>query len=238
MKRISSLLVFGLVMCLSLTVLSLYIVTADSPSPTTTRAPILDIKTWLQKYQTSPPTQPQPKGKVLEEYPPEPILSQQGALDSTTLDSTADACILEGYPTANFGSTSDMWAGYDDSLDPDGEIVRSLVMFDLSTIPSGSTINSATFEAYLIGWYDYPNRYRDVAVHRITGTWSENSVAWNNKPDYSESYDSVSIKSEEVWDWHSWDVTDLVQEWVNGTYANHGIMLRGPEQSGDRKSVV
>jgi hypothetical protein len=125
-----------------------------------------------------------------------------------------------------------MWAGYDDSLDPDGEIVRSLVMFDLSTIPSGSTINNATFEAYLVAWYDYPNRYRDVAVHRITGTWSEDSVTWNNSPGYDGYYDSVSIKAEEIWDWHSWDVTDLVQEWVNGTYANHGIMLRGPEQSG------
>lgn len=240
MKRIPNLLVFGLVICLSLTALSLYIVTADSPSPTTTPAPILDIKTWIEQLQTSPPTQPL-EGKELEEYllalehetiPLEPTLSQQGALDSTTFDSTADACIFEGYPTMNLGSTQDMWAGYDELLDPDGEIVRSLVMFDLSTIPSGSTINSATFEAYLVGWYDYPDRYRAVAVHRMTETWSEDSVTWNNKPDYSESYDSVSIKAEESWDWHSWDVIDLVQEWINGTHSNQGIMLRGPEQSG------
>ena len=240
MKRISNLLVFGLVTCLSLTALSLYIVTADSPTPTTTPAPILDIRTRIEQHQTSPPTHSL-EGKVLAEYllalghetiPLEPTLLQQVSMDSIILDSIADACILEGYPTGNFGSTSDMWAGYDDSLDPDGEIVRSLVMFDLSTIPSGSTINSATFEAYLVGSYDYPNRYRDVTVHRITGAWSEGSVTWNNKPSYSGSYDSVSIKSEQVWDWHSWDIRDLVQEWVNGTYANHGLMLRGPEQSG------
>ena len=151
MKRIPSLLVFGtsLVICLGLMLLPLHSANADPLTPTATRAPTLDIKTWLQKYQTSPPTQPQPKGKVLEGYPLEPTLLQQVSLDSTTLDSTADACIFEGYPALNLGSTSDMWAGYDDSLDPDGEIVRSLVKFDLSTIPSGSTINSATFKAYL-----------------------------------------------------------------------------------------
>lgn len=243
MKRITSLLVLGmgLVIYLSLALLPLRSANADLPTPTATRAPTLDIKTWIQQHQTSPPTQSQLKGKVLEEYSfaaghetasPEPTLLRHGSLASTTFDSTADACILEGYPTENAGSTPDMWAGYDELLDPDGEIVRSLVMFDLSTIPSGSTINSATFEAYLVGWYDYPDHYRDVAVHRITGTWSEGNVTWNNKPDYSESYDSVSIKAEEDWDWYSWDVTDLVQEWINGTHSNQGIMLRGPEQSG------
>ena len=242
MKKIIGLLIFGtgLVIWLSLALLPVHNANADPPVPTATRTPISDIKSLIQQYQTSPPTQPPPKGKVLEEYPLapehktaslEPTLLQHGALASTTFDSTADACILEGYPTLNVGSTSDMWAGYDDFLDPDGEIVRSLVVFDLSTIPSGSTINSATFEAYLVDSYDYPNRYRDVTVYRITGSWSEGSVTWNNKPDYGGSYDSTSIKhGADVW--CSWDVIDLVQEWVNGTYSNHGIMLRGPEQSG------
>ncbi len=241
MKRMTSLLVIGtLAICLSLALLPLYSANADPPTPTAARPPALDIKTRMQQYQTSPPTQLL-NGKVIEERPLapghetaslEPALPQHGALASTTFDSIADACVFEGYPTLNLGNTIDMWAGYDDSLDPDGEIVRSLVMFDLSTIPSGSTINSATFEAYLVGWYDYLDRYRDVAVRRITETWSEDSVTWNNSPGYGESYDTVSIKAEQVWDWHSWDVRDLVQEWVNGTYANQGMMLRGPEQSG------
>ena len=230
MKRISSLLVFGLVMCLSLTVLSLYIVTADSPSPTATRPPILDIKSLIQQYQTSPPTQPPLEGKVLEEYPLapgrktislEPTLLQRGSLASTTLYSTADACILEGYPTLNAGDTGDMWAGYDDSLDPDGEIIRSLVMFDLSTIPSGSTINSAEFEAHLVTSYDSPGSSCNIAVYRITRSWSEGSVTWNNKPGYSGPYDSVSIVHA-AWDWYEWDVKSLVQEWVNDTYSNYG----------------
>jgi N-acetylneuraminic acid mutarotase len=242
MKRIPGLLVLGagLAICLSLALLPLHSANADPHTPTATLAPTLDIKTWIEQFQTSPPTRSSLGGEVLEEHPLvaghrtaslEPTLLQHVALASTTFYSIADACIFEGYPTENVGSTADMWAGYDTYYD--ARIVRSLVQFDLSAIPSGSTINSAAFEAYLVGWYDYPDRYRDIAVHRVTGTWSEDSVTWNNKPDYGESYDSVSIKAEEVWDWHSWDVRNLVQEWVNGTHANHGIMLRGPEQSDD-----
>jgi hypothetical protein len=237
MKRIPNLLVFGLVICLSLALPSLYIANADPPTPTATRTPPLDIKTWIQQYQTSPPTQPPLEGKVLEEYPlalgpktisPEPTLLQHGPLGSKTLYSTADACILSGYPTLNAGDTVDMWAGYDTASD--ARIVRSLVKFNLSTIPSGSTINSATFKARH-SYISSGSGARDITVWRITGSWSEGSVTWNNKPGYGGSYDSVSI-GHGNWGWYEWDVKDLVQEWVNGTYSNYGLMLRGPEYSG------
>jgi hypothetical protein len=242
MNRIPSLLVFGtgLVICLSLTLLPLRSASADLPTPTATRAPTSDIKTWIQQHQTSPPAHPPLEGKVLEEYPLtpghktvsfEPSLVQHGPLAVKTLYSIADACILSGYPDMNFGSTADMWAGYDDYLSPDGKIARSLVKFDLSTIPSGSTINSATFKGYLVSSYDYPSRHRDVTVYRITGSWDEDSVKWINRPGYSGSYDSESIEAGD-WDWYLWNVKDLVQKWVDGTYSNHGLMLRGPEQSG------
>jgi N-acetylneuraminic acid mutarotase len=242
MKRIPSLLVIGtgLVIWLILVLLPLHSANADLPTPTSTRLPTSDIKTWIQQGQASLPKQPSPDGKAFEAYPlapghqtapPEPPLLQHGSLASITLDSTADACILEGYPTANLGSATDMWAGYDDSLDPAGEVVRSLVKFDLSTIPSGSKINSATFKAYLVSSYDYPDLYRDITAYRATGSWSEDSVTWNNSPGYGESYGSEAIKHAE-WDWYSWNVKSLVQKWVDGTHGNHGLMLRGPEQSG------
>jgi len=234
MKRISNLLVFGLVTCLSLTALSLYIVTADSPSPATTPAPVLDIRTRIEQHQTPPPTRPPLRSGVLEEYPlspgpktisPEPTLLQHGPLTAKTLYSTADACILSGYPSLKTGDTVDMWAGCDTAFD--ARIVRSLVKFDLSAIPSGSTINSAVFKARH-SYFSEGSGACNITVHRIKERWLEGSVRWTNKPDYhGSSYDSVSI-GHGAWGWYEWDVTDLVQEWVNGT-SNYGLMLRGPE---------
>ena len=240
MKRILSLLVFGtgLVICLSLTLLPPRSANADPPPPTATRAPISDIKSLIQQHHTSPPTQPQLEGEVLEECPlapghgtisPEPTLLQSGPLASTTLYSTGDACILQGYSTLNAGDTVDMWAGYDTYYN--ARIVSSLVKFDLSTIPSGSTINSATFKARLVISFDKEGDSRTITVYRITGPWSEGSVTWNNKPGYSGSYYSVPIVHS-AWGWYEWNVKDLVQEWVNSTYNNYGLMLRGdPEQT-------
>jgi hypothetical protein len=127
MKRIPNLLVLGtsLVTCLSLTLLPLHSANADLPTPTATRPPTSDIKTWIKQYQTSPPIQPPLKGEVLEECPLalghktislEPTLLQHELMGSRTFYSTADACILQGYPTLNVGDTVDMWAGYDTYL--------------------------------------------------------------------------------------------------------------------------
>lgn len=165
---------------------------------------------------------------VLRQYP-------QQTSRTVTLYSIGDACILEGYPTANTGNTVDMWVGYDDYLEPDGKIVRSLVRFDLSSIPSGASITSATLRLYLVNSWDYPGKTRTITTYRIASSWSESSVTWNNKPSYAESYGSAGVThGADVW--YSFDVTNLVRGWVNGTWPNYGIMLRGPEWSGTDSS--
>lgn len=145
--------------------------------------------------------------------------------------SVADACVLEGYPTTNFGSTVDMWAGYDDYLEPDGKIARSLIQFDLSAIPTGTPIDSALLQVYLVSSYDFPGETRTITAYRIASTWSESSVTWNTRPSYGEAYGSASV-THGAWAWYSLDVTNLVRGWVNGTLPNYGVTLRGPEWSG------
>lgn len=155
----------------------------------------------------------------------------------TRFNATADACILQGYPGNNAGSTTDMWAGYDDYLSPAGQIVRSLLKFDISAISAGTYINSAVLRVYYVGYYDYANRSRTVTSYRIGSNWSEGSVTWNTAPSVGEAYGSVAlIAADGSFGWYSIDVTNLVRGWVNGTLPNYGVMLRGPEQSGSDSS--
>lgn len=154
-----------------------------------------------------------------------------------TLTAVADATILEGYPGVNAGTTSDMWAGYDDgALSPPGRIVRSLIRFDLSGIPSNATVQSARLRVYYAGYRDYPNRVRTITAYRIVGDWTESGVTWNNKPSPGTAYGSVAINSDQNWGWRELDVGALVQGWINGTIPNQGVMLRGPEISGTDSS--
>ncbi len=155
----------------------------------------------------------------------------------TQLYATADACIVQGSSGTNFGSATDMWAGYDDLLSPDGQIVRSLIKFNASAIPAGTSISSAVLRVRYVGYYDYADRSRTVTSYRIGSDWSEGSVTWNTAPSIGEAYGSVSlVAAYGSFGWYSIDVTNLVRGWVNGTLPNYGVTLRGPEQSGSDSS--
>ncbi|MBN1888840.1 MAG: DNRLRE domain-containing protein [Thermoflexales bacterium] len=152
-----------------------------------------------------------------------------------TFYAVEDAYILQGRPDTNYGTASTMWAGYDDYLNPDGMIARSMVKFDLSVVPADAVLNSAVLRVYKGASYDFDGEWRTITAYRISSAWSESSVTWNTRPDYSTAYGSASVPHD-TYDWHSFDVTGLVQGWINGHLANFGIMLRGPEWSGNDSS--
>ena len=206
-------------------------VNAGPPEPTPN--PAMDISTSLQPYQTPDAELSQSDGRLLEKAPsPSEVMeSPLGVLDQHTSYAIADAVVLEGYPSQNLGDTADMWAGYDEYLEPDGETARSLVRFDIASLPPNQDISEATLRLYLVGSWDYPGTSRTIRTYRITSSWSESSVTWNNRPGYGGSYGSNSIVHG-AWGWYEFDVTNLVRAWYDETYTNHGIMLRGPEVSG------
>lgn len=158
---------------------------------------------------------------VIRNYPPVVLPAK--------LYPAADATVLEGYPTSNLGSTTDMWVGYDHCED-NGKTARSLLRFDLSTIPAGTSISSARLYLNLVDSCDIGERTHTATVYRVSSAWSAGTVTWNNKPAYAESYGSSAIPSR-TWGWYSFDVTNLVRGWVNGSFPNYGLMVRGPESS-------
>jgi uncharacterized repeat protein (TIGR01451 family) len=148
----------------------------------------------------------------------------------STFYAVEDASVLQGLPSVNDGDYSDMWVGYDHCNDK-AKITRGLVKFDVSSIPAGTSISKATLYLYLAGSCDTSNRAHTVTVYRTNANWSESSVTWNNRPGYAETYSSSTIYSRNF-GWYSFDVTGLVRGWVNGSFSNYGLMLRGPEGSG------
>ncbi len=205
-------------------------VRADPPEPTP--SPAMDIRTRLQPYQTPGVEPAQPNGQLFEEAPPPSEMEEPplDALAQRTIYCTADATVLQGYPSLNAGTTTDMWAGYDGS-DTNAKIVRSLIKCSIASLPSNATITKATLKVYLVTSWDFPNSSRTITAYRITSNWSESSVTWNNSPGYGNAYGSRSIVHGD-WGWYEFDVTNLVKAWYDGTYTNYGIMLRGPEVSG------
>ncbi len=147
----------------------------------------------------------------------------------TVLYATHDAPVLAGAPTATHPAEAYLGAGYDNgSLYGSTGVVRSYLRFDLSSIPAGSTIVSATLHLTQAAGQDYPATSRTVTFYRVTGSWDENTLNWNNKPNYAEAVGSVTSTYNYSGGFDI-NVTSLVSAWYNGTQPNYGIVAVGPE---------
>jgi len=161
---------------------------------------------------------------------PEQIVFQQG---------------LNGY-----SGVTDTWINlYDPNLNFNGETkllvlgtegIKSLVRFDLSSIPAGARITSATLSLYNYGHENSANGGA-VNVHRASKVWVESQATWNvysagnswaaaglqAGSDYATSPMSSITINTAINVWRNFDVTGLVQDWVNGT-TNNGFVVRSP----------
>jgi len=139
---------------------------------------------------------------------------------------TSDTWLNSDYPTTNYG-TGDM--NVLQYTTPDRQIHK----FDLSSIPSGATINAAQI------WFDVQGvtgGTPTVGCYRILTHWDEMQATWSNRltgtawgagglqsgTDYvATALGTATVSSA---GWVSYDITSTVQGWVNGSYVNEGVM--------------
>lgn len=111
--------------------------------------------------------------------------------------------------------------------------MRALVKFDLSAIPSNSTIVSANLYLYSFPSPTLNGNFTDansgtnntLLVQQVTGNWSASSVNWFNQPSTSTSNQIiVPSTTHSVLDLNI-DVTDMVGSMVKNN-ANYGFLLK------------
>jgi len=101
---------------------------------------------------------------------------------------------------------------------------RILIEFtDLSALSSAGTINSAKLGLYR---YDAHPSGDPVTLdaHQITSSWAE-SVAYSAQPTYNSTIESSVTLSGTADAWYEWDVTNLVQQWIDGSIPNYGVAI-------------
>jgi hypothetical protein len=119
---------------------------------------------------------------------------------------------------------------------------RTLIQFDLSSIPAGSTINSATLTLNADTRFGGNAANQPMDLYRVTRPWTEAEVTWSlastGMPWTTPGGDYVGttgVKDAAPYATNNanpaddtpvaWNVTALAQEWVSGANANNGVEI-------------
>ena len=171
------------------------------------------------------------------------------AATTETFSADRDVCLCEMNPNSCFGSAP--WIAVVSEIDGNW---RDIVHFDLSSIPSGATIESATLHLYRYGYEEYYEEGEDRVydIHRMTTDWTEGTpceypcypddgATWlttdgtTNWGTYGGDYvstptDGILIQYGTVGIWNVWDATSDVQAFVDGTQ-NYGWLINDAVES-------
>jgi len=146
---------------------------------------------------------------------------------------TLDTYVAEGRPANQFATDRALWIGYDQAggyLDE-----RSLLGFDLSTIPPGSQITSAALRMYLAGTTTGDDPIT-VQAHRVRTTWTE-TITWQEHLGLDvDPTPAASTSVPAALGWIEWDVKTALQVWSDTRTTNDfSLILKSDITSGTHK---
>ncbi len=155
-------------------------------------------------------------------------------------DSTAgkDTSLTDWKPTWNFGAVQDLEVNYGGGGGRSGSASRSLLQFALG-IPAEAIIERAELNLYQTA---YSGHGGVANVLRVENAWEEGTGTGGNTPgsgwlnrDRFRAWDrpggdlsaqifaTAAVASGPRW--ISWDITELLQGWVDGSYPNYGLAV-------------
>ena len=123
---------------------------------------------------------------------------------------------------------------------PNNNVQRSVLQFNVqNVIPAGAQVTHASLELYLDS--ASTTSYANVALYQLTQAWTT-AVTWN---DYNGSNawtttggtttgSSLAAQEPTTAGWYTWGnsaTTQLVQNWLNGSVANDGLLLRAATET-------
>lgn len=133
--------------------------------------------------------------------------------------------ISKYYSNKNFSGSNYLHCG---QFSGSGDLYRSLLRFDLSSIPASCTINGAKLRLYVY-WNTTPGISRAINIFSALGSFSQDTVTWANQPLIGASPASSLTVTSQLATYIEFDVGDLVRGWYTGSIPNNGIVVTGLE---------
>ncbi|MBS2033332.1 MAG: DNRLRE domain-containing protein, partial [Deltaproteobacteria bacterium] len=143
---------------------------------------------------------------------------------TATLNVVADTWVSQASPSANYGTDGSMqvvppWSGA-----PAGNV---LVKFDLSSLPAGAVISSATLTATASTGFAYGGDGNVYGSFVADDSWTETGVTWSNQPTANTASPLGSW-----WLWDDGTVHDMV-----GTFTTPQLAAQVQTELGGDKTL-
>lgn len=125
----------------------------------------------------------------------------------------ADVHVTRAYPAANYGGLSNLYVGNG---------ATSLLLFDLSTLPAGTTsaqVARATLRLYV----NRVNAAGDVALQTVGSPWAETALSFETLPALTATGQILHLSAAGMF--VTVDVTSQVQAWLTTPLSNNGVAL-------------
>jgi hypothetical protein len=146
-----------------------------------------------------------------------------------TWEQSLDVAIWSQSPTTNFDASWQLLVG----TTATGKL-RSLVKFPLTDIPSGTQISTAQLQTWFDGSHSVaPSAPVTIEARRVTASWADTTATWNSiNTAFAEAGLGTATRGiNQSAAWHSFDVKNIVQTWLNGTQPNYGFMLKATDET-------
>ncbi len=103
---------------------------------------------------------------------------------------------------------------------PDTSPTSAPAPLAFATLPTGTTLESATLNLYV-----FESSGQDVQLHAVNEVWDEMSATWNNFGNGFDATPALNFTAATV-GWVNVDITALATEWMSGARPNEGFLLR------------
>jgi len=134
-----------------------------------------------------------------------------------------DAYVVEGSSDSNYGSTTNIYAGY---FSPTYPRFRTYLYFDVSSssLPSDAVVTTAYLKLHQYGFAGTGSL--SIGLYQVTEDWAEGAITWNNQPGSSSDAEYTRNVYSSTDSWRSWSIGDLVKSWLDGSITNYGMLLK------------
>lgn len=156
-------------------------------------------------------------------------------ISTCTLTSAADTYADQGSGGSNFGTATTLQVRSGTTLILLADNKRTFVRFDLAScsIPSSARVLTGRVRLFMSS---APSATRTYQASRVTASWAETSLDWNNQPGVAATATATALTGTTSNVTLEWDVVADVRAFVAGTATNNGWRIADAVESNTGES--